>query len=391
MTLNRATLTEVNLEAFRHNLRTIKSLVGPSVGTMAIIKADAYGHGATQCAFAAIKEGVNYLGVGIIQEGIELRENRITSPILVLGGVYPNEVEDLIKYNLSTSLSTSALAHAISKQAEHAGKNVGVHIKIDTGMGRLGVQPSDFAGLLDNVTSYKNLKIEGIFTHLACADEENPETTHHQVSNFSKVLKELGTENFSTLTSTNESLLVHSANTAGLLRFPESRFNMVRPGISLFGSLPSPVLNPVFGSLVKKNGLAELRPVMCWKTKIIQIQTLRKGVPLSYGGHHVTQKEGSRIATLPVGYADGLNRRLSNKMELLVKGTRVKQVGTICMDMCLIDVTDLPNVKMGEEVVIFGSQGKAQIRVEELAAKAETVPYEILCGVGKRVPRIYIS
>ena len=165
---------------------------------------------------------------------------------------------------------------------------------------------------------------------------------------------------------------------------------MVRPGISLFGALPSPVLNPVLDSLVKEKGLAELRPVMHWKTKIIQVQALQKGTPVSYGGHYVTQQD-SRIATLPVGYADGLSRRLSNKMELLVKGKRVKQVGTICMDMCLIDVTDIPGIAMGEEAVIFGSQGKAQIQVEELAAQAETIPYEILCGVGKRVPRIYVS
>ena len=189
MTGNRATFAEINLDSFRYNLHSIKPLIGPDVGTMAIIKADAYGHGAIQCARAAIKEQVDYLGVGIIQEGIELRENGITSPILILGGIYPNEIEDLIKYNLSTSLSNSVIASAISKKAEQANKSVGVHIKIDTGMGRLGIQPEGFISLLNNVISYKNLKIEGIFTHLSSADEEDPETTHHQISIFSNVLK----------------------------------------------------------------------------------------------------------------------------------------------------------------------------------------------------------
>ena len=390
MTENRATFAEINLDSFRHNLHSIKSLIGPDVGTMAIIKADAYGHGAIQCARAATKEQVNYIGVGIIQEAIELRENGITSPILILGGIYPNEIEDLIKYNLSTSLSSSVIASAISKKAEQANKSVGVHIKIDTGMGRLGIQPEDFLSLLNNVITCKNLKIDGLFTHFSSADEEDPETTHHQISIFLNVLKKLRTTNFSKMTNEIDHILFHSANTAGLLRFPESRFDLVRPGISLFGSFPSPTVASVFDSLTNENKATKLRPVMNWKTKIIQIQTLRKGVPVSYGGRYVTQNDGTRIATIPVGYADGLSRRLSNNMELLVKETRVKQVGTICMDMCLIDVTSLPDVKMGDEVVIFGSQGNGQIKVEELATKADTIPYEILCGVGKRVPRIYI-
>jgi len=390
MTENRATFAEINLDSFRHNLHSIKSLIGPDVGTMAIIKADAYGHGAIQCAHAAIKEQVNYIGVGIIQEAIELRENGITSPILILGGIYPNEIEDLIKYNLSTSLSSSVIASAISKKAEQANKSVGVHIKIDTGMGRLGIQPEDFLSLLNNVITCKNLKIDGLFTHFSSADEEDPETTHHQISIFLNVLKKLRTTNFSKMTNEIDHILFHSANTAGLLRFPESRFDLVRPGISLFGSFPSPTVASVFDSLTNENKGTKLRPVMNWKTKIIQIQTLRKGVPISYGGRYVTKNDRTLIATIPVGYADGLSRQLSNNMELLVKETRVKQVGTICMDMCLIDVTSLPDVKMGDEVVIFGSQGNGQIKVEELATKADTIPYEILCGVGKRVPRIYI-
>jgi alanine racemase len=373
MIATRATFVEINLESFCHNLRSIKSLIGNNVQTMAILKADAYGHGAIQCAHTAVKEQVDYIGVGIIQEGIELRESGITLPILILGGIYLNEVEDLIKYKLSTSISNSIMATAISKQAGHANTNVGVHIKIDTGMARLGVQP------------------EGFFTHLSSADEEDPKTTHRQISIFSNVLKALTSKSLPKIINLNKHRLSHVANTAGLLRFPESRFDLVRPGISLFGSFPSSTTASVFDVLTEKSNVTKLRPVMTWKTKIMQIQTLQKGVPISYGGSYITKKDRTRIATIPVGYADGLRRCLSNRMELLVKETRVKQVGTICMDMCLVDITGLPNVNIGEEVVIFGEQGNGQIKVEELATKANTIPYEILCGVGKRVPRIYIQ
>ncbi|MBT6600596.1 MAG: alanine racemase [Nitrospina sp.] len=391
MTLNRATFAEINLASFRHNLHSIKLLLGPDTRTMAIIKADAYGHGAIQCARAAIQEQVDYIGVGIIQEGIELRENGITSPILILGGIYPDEIEDLIKYNLSTSLSNTVMANAISRKAEHANKSIGVHIKIDTGMGRLGVQPNSFIKLMENVITCKNLQIHGVFTHLSSADEEDPGVTNHQISLFLNLLKKLSTTKFSKMTSIKKDILFHTANTAGLIRFPESRLNLVRPGISLFGSFPSPTITSIFNLLAKENKTTKLRPVMSWKTKIMQIQTLCKGVPISYGGRYITKKSGTRIATIPVGYADGLSRHLSNNMELLVKGRRVKQVGTICMDMCLIDITDLPGVEMGEEVVIFGNQKNSAITVEELATKANTIPYEILCGVGKRVPRIFIQ
>ena len=390
MTVNRATFAEIHLGSFRQNLKSIKSLLNHHIKTMAIIKADAYGHGAIQCARAATKEQVDYIGVGIIQEGIELRESGINTPILILGGIYPNEVESLIKYNLSTSLSSSAIATSISEQAVHANKIVSVHIKIDTGMSRLGIQPHEFTELLDHVSKFKNIKLEGIFTHLSSADEEDPKITHNQLSLFSNILKKLRKSSSSKVFGINDQTLFHIANTGGLIRFPESRFNLVRPGISLYGSFPSPLISSKFDSLIKEKRIKKLQPVMNWKTKIIQIQSLRKGVSVSYGGHYVTKNNANLIATIPVGYADGLNRHLSNNMELLVQGKRVKQVGTICMDMCLIDITNLPDVNTGDEVVIIGSQGKEQIKVEDLATRAGTIPYEILCGVGKRVPRVYI-
>ena len=199
----RATFAEINLEAFRHNLRTIKSIVGPSAGTMAIIKADAYGHGAIPCARTAIEEGVNYLGAGIIQEGIELRKNGANCPILILGGVYSNEIEELIKHNLSASVSTSAIAHAISKEARRADKKAGIHIKVDTGMGRLGVKPEYFTSLLSDIINYKNLHIEGVFTHLACADDPESSMTLEQLKLYQSALDFFQKHSKNTPTKTN--------------------------------------------------------------------------------------------------------------------------------------------------------------------------------------------
>jgi len=379
----RATWAEIDIEAFRHNLGNIRKLVGAHTKIMAVVKADAYGHGALPCARAALESGAEYLGVGIIQEGIELRRNGITAPILILGGIFPNEIEELVTYNLSTVLSNKLLARSISSLAGKAGKSVPIHIKIDTGMGRLGIAPENFSELLEEVLKLKNLYIEGICTHFACADEADPKETHRQLSRFNGALEKLKERGITIP-------LVHAANSAGILRFPESRFNLVRPGVVLYGSLPSRYLKSTEETLIQENGISPFRQVMTWKSKIIQLNPIREGMPLSYGGRHSTRRD-SLIATLPVGYADGLSRRLSNRMEVLVHGTRAPQVGTICMDMTLIDVTDIPGVSEGDEVVLFGKQGQEFISIDEVAVSNETIPYEIMCGIGKRVPRVYPS
>ena len=372
MNVTRATFVEINLESFCHNLRSIKSLIGNNVQTMAILKADAYGHGAVPCARIAVASGAHYLGAGVIEEGIELRKSGINTPILILGSIFANEVEDLVYYDLATILCNLPLAQALSKEGRKQNKIVSVHIKLDTGMNRLGVSPKYSTTLLDQIHNLPNLKIEGISTHFSSADNEDLSITQVQIEKFRTTLAKL-----------KNVPIVHCANTSALLRIPESHFNMVRPGLILYGSLPSPSLDKV---LIQKEN--HFQPVMQWKSQIILIKPIAKGQPISYSGSFIT-RQNSLVATLPIGYADGLHRSLSNKIDVLIRGKRAPQIGNICMDMTLIDVTKIQGVEEGDEVVLFGEQEGQVIQVEEMAIKGETIPYEILCNVGKRVPRIY--
>lgn len=381
MAHHRRTRAEINLKAFKHNLQNLKTALGSKTEIMAIVKADAYGHGALPCAKTAIESGVGYLGAGVIEEGIELRKNGIKDPVLILGGIFADEVADLVHHNLSTILSTSHLAEALSREGKKQGKTVNIHIKIDTGMNRLGVYPEDLLALTEKIGSLPNLKIEALSTHFSSADDEDLSITNQQIELFKKALNKL-------INAGITPSLTHLSNTSAIFRFPESHSKMVRPGLILYGALPSPILNPVVQNFCKNKNLKNFEPVMQWKSRIILLKLVQKGPALSYSRKYFTQKD-SHIATIPIGYADGLSRRLSNNMEVLVKGKRVPQVGTICMDMSLIDVSEVPDVQIGDEVVIFGKQGEEVIQVEELAQKANTLPYEILCNVGKRVPRIY--
>jgi len=377
MAHHRATRAEIDLTAFRHNLQNLRKYLDPQTRIMAIVKADAYGHGAVSCARIAVESGAaNYLGAGVIEEGIELRENGLNAPILILGSIFPDEAEDLVRHNLATILCTQPLAQALSKEAEKQDKTVSVHIKVDTGMNRLGISPENLPTLLDQVRNLKNLKIEAVSTHFSSADDEDLSVTQAQLEKFQTALTILQKEGVHTP-------IVHCANTSALFKFPESHFNMVRPGLILYGVLPSPYLRPVIDQ-----GENPFQPVMQWKSQIILLKPIAKNQPVSYSGSFTTQRD-SLIATLPIGYADGLHRMLSNKMDVLIRGRRAPQVGNICMDMILIDVTDIPDVQAGDEVVIFGRQGDEMISVEELAVKGKTIPYEILCSVSKRVPRIY--
>ena len=377
MAHHRATRAEIDLTAFRHNLQNLRKYLDPQTRIMAVVKADAYGHGAVPCARIAVESGAaNYLGAGVIEEGIELRENGLNAPILILGSIFPDEAEDLVRHNLATILCTQPLAQALSKEAEKQDKTVSVHIKVDTGMNRLGISPENLPTLLDQVRNLKNLKIEALSTHFSSADDEDLSVTQAQLEKFQTALTILQKEGVHTP-------IVHCANTSALFKFPESHFNMVRPGLILYGVLPSPSLRPIIDQ-----GENPFQPVMQWKSQIILLKPIAKNQPVSYSGSFTTQRD-SLIATLPIGYADGLHRMLSNKMDVLIRGRRAPQVGNICMDMILIDVTDIPDVQAGDEVVIFGRQGDEMISVEELAVKGKTIPYEILCSVSKRVPRIY--
>jgi alanine racemase len=372
MAHHRATRAEIDLRAFRHNLQNLRNYLAPQTQIMAVVKADAYGHGAVPCARIAVASGADYLGAGVIEEGIELRKSGINTPILILGSIFANEVEDLVYYDLATILCNLPLAQALSKEGRKQNKIVSVHIKLDTGMNRLGVSPKYSTTLLDQIHNLPNLKVEGISTHFSSADNEDISITQVQIEKFRTTLAKL-----------KNVPIVHCANTSALLRIPESHFNMVRPGLILYGSLPSPSLNKVLSQ--KEN---HFQPVMQWKSQIILIKPIAKGQPISYSGSFIT-RQNSLVATLPIGYADGLHRSLSNKIDVLIRGKRAPQIGNICMDMTLIDVTKIQGVEEGDEVVLFGEQEGQVIQVEEMAIKGETIPYEILCNVGKRVPRIY--
>ena len=372
MAHHRATRAEIDLRAFRHNLQNLRNYLAPQTQIMAVVKADAYGHGAVPCARIAVASGADYLGAGVIEEGIELRKSGINTPILILGSIFANEVEDLVYYDLATILCNLPLAQALSKEGRKQNKIVSVHIKLDTGMNRLGVSPKYSTTLLDQIHNLPNLKVEGISTHFSSADNEDISITQVQIEKFRTTLAKL-----------KNVPIVHCANTSALFRIPESHFNMVRPGLILYGSLPSPSLNKVLSQ--KEN---HFQPVMQWKSQIILIKPIAKGQPISYSGSFIT-RQNSLVATLPIGYADGLHRSLSNKIDVLIRGKRAPQIGNICMDMTLIDVTKIQGVAEGDEVVLFGEQEGQVIQVEEMATKGETIPYEILCNVGKRVPRIY--
>jgi len=383
MASHRATFAEIDLAAFQHNLKLIRTLIAPGVKVMAVVKADAYGHGAVPCAKAAIQAGADCLGVAILEEGMQLRQSGIEVPILIMASIFPGEVKDLIHHNLSTTLNTEALAEALARQAKNMAKTASVHLKVDTGMGRLGMPPEELIGFVEKIRSLKNLQVDGIFTHFSSADEEDPGFTLWQISRLNKALEQLK--------SAGTSLpRVHAANSAAILRFPDSQFDLVRPGIILYGALPSSVMQPIVAALRQNNPEHCFHPVMHWKTKILQINHVPKGTPLSYNKQFITQRD-SLIATLPAGYADGLSRNLSNRMQVLVRGQRAPQVGVICMDLCLIDVTGVKGVQLEDEVVFFGKQGKTMIPVDEMAERANTISYEILCTVGKRVPRIYLG
>ncbi len=371
--LHRATRAEISLSALRNNLNCIRNYLSSEVKIMAVVKADAYGHGAIPCSQVLVDAGADILGVSIVSEGIELRNNGFQVPIHILMGVFPDEVDDLIQFNLTTSIWSSNMAKKISERATHFGKNVGVHIKVDSGMGRLGVLPENLLPLIQNIKKLPNLTINSIFTHFSSADEECSEYSLNQIKKFNSSLELLNNSGISLPT-------IHCANSAALIKYSQSHQDQVRPGLLLYG------IKPI---LKCPNSFDAIKPVMELKTQIIQIKSFDKGTPLSYSRTHITQKP-SRIATIPVGYGDGLFRSLSNNMEVIISGKKVPQVGNICMDMCLIDITDLPNANEGDPVVIFGRQGEEFISVEELANKVGTIPYEILCAVGKRIPRVYI-
>ncbi len=365
----RPTWAEIDLKAIEYNYRQVKRLVGKDTMIMAVVKANAYGHGTVEVSGALAKLGVDYLGVATTDEAIRLRDHGIKTPVLILGSVLANEVKAAIDNGITLTLCSNYLLDAIRKAAAD-GLKAKVHIKIDTGMGRIGVWHEEALNFIKNLAQEKNIIIEGIYTHFSSAGRDDF-FTNHQIECFEKLLKEL--EGFDINIP-----LRHAANSIATVDFKRSHMNLVRPGLIIYGMYPK----HTFLKLIK------LKPAMSLKTRIVYIKDTPPGRSISYGRTFITDKH-TKIATLPIGYADGYGRNLSNRAEVLVRGHRAQVVGKVTMDQTMINVGHIRGVKVGDEVVLIGKQGREEIRTEKLARLAGMIAYEVVCSVSNRVPRIY--
>ena len=368
----RPTWVEVNLGNISHNVRQIKKLVGEKVKIMAVVKADAYGHGACQVGKTVLEAGADSLGVATLSEAIELRKCGLTCPILVLGPTTPFQAEKFLKYDVTPTIFTRDVAEALSDWANKYKKRLKVQIKIDTGMWRLGVHYDRALGFIKEVLALGHLEVQGIFSHLATAYRQDKTYSNKQFERFTRVIFALDREKI-------EIPLKHIASSAAILDLPEMYLDMVRPGIILYGLFPS---KEVSHSL-------DLRPAMSFKTKIVYLKELPADEGISYGQTYIAKRE-TTVAVLPVGYADGYPRILSNKATVLVNGQRLPVIGTICMDVTMIDVGLLKDVKVGDEVLLFGQQEGTVLPVEEISDICQTINYETVSLVSRRVPRVYV-
>lgn len=366
----RPTWAEVNLGNVAYNVKEFRSHIPGPTRLMAVVKADAYGHGAAEIARAALAAGADWLAVALVEEGIRLRQAGLAAPILILGYLPPESLSAVIQYRLTPGITDLSTLLMMEDEARRQRRRVGVHLKVDTGMGRLGPRGADSFDLVRRVLASTHLELEGVFTHFAAADEEDKSFTSAQLDKFKRIVE--------TIKKEKPQVIAHCANSAAAIELPEAYFDMVRIGISLYGLYPS--------QQVKR--LITLKPAMSLHTSIAFVKEVPAGIPISYGRTFVTTRP-SRIATLPLGYADGYLRTLSGKAEFLIQGQRVPQVGRICMDYCMADITDLPEAGVGEPVIVFGSQGQEHISADELARLTGTISYEILCAVSARVPRYY--
>ncbi len=367
----RPTVGEVDLGALEFNYRQIKRRIPGGVKVLAVVKADAYGHGAIPVSLRLEKSGVDYLGVAIPEEGVELRKGGVKAPILVLGGFFGSEVAQIFRFRLTPVIFRKDSLKILSREADRRGRKLKVHLKVDTGMGRLGVPLNLWPDFLREVRRFPRIEVEGILSHFSMMDEEE-DFTHGQWRAFQGAVataQELGI---------SSRYLLHMASSATLAAFPAYSAGLVRPGIMLYGSYPT----PAFQSLVP------LKPVMTLKTRIHFLKRVPAGTRISYGGTFMAKRE-SLVATLPIGYADGYSRHLSNQGEVLIHGKRAPVVGKVCMDFIMVDVTDIPRASVGDEVVLMGRQGRERITTEEIAEKINSISYDVLCSIGKRVPRIY--
>lgn len=364
----RAVWAEIDLLAIAHNMEQIKAVTRDNAKICAVVKADGYGHGAVAVAETVLRSGADRLAVAIVKEGVELRQAGFGVPILVLGYTPSYQAGMVVEYDITQTIFSMDSAQALSAAAAAAGKNVKVHIKIDTGMSRVGITPQDAGQFAAAIAALPGIQIEGVYSHFADADSADKRFAFEQYNRFLEGIEYIKGQGI-------QIPIRHIANSAALLDLPQTHLDMVRPGIILYGLWPSQEVD-------KK---VVLKPAMSFKAQVGFVKDVPSKVSISYGRTYFTAQT-SRIATLPLGYADGWSRLLANKAEVVVKGQRAPLVGRVCMDQCMIDVSHIPGVEIGDEVLLFGG---ADLPVEEVAEKMGTINYEIVCMVGKRVPRIY--
>ncbi|MEQ1642512.1 MAG: alanine racemase [Pyrinomonadaceae bacterium] len=370
---HRPTRAEIDLDALAFNMHSVRRFVGENVDCMAVVKANAYGHGAIECSRRLKAENVKWLAVATVEEGVELREAGIDGPILILGGFWQGQEEFVLQHDLTPALST--LNQAERLDAVSGGSRRNVHLKIDTGMGRIGFPHQDVAEVVNRIAGFTNLKIEGLMSHFAVADDLNSDFSHIQLARFAECVDAFREKGI-------EPRYIAMANSPGAVAIAESRFHLVRLGGVLYGLggdvLPAGIETP------------ELRPVMSVRSKIGMIKRIQKGESVGYGRTFIAGRD-ILMATVPIGYHDGFRRALSNRGRLIVRGHFAPVVGRVSMDWTTIDVTDIPDAAVGDEVTIIGSDGDSRILAEDLSRIVDTISYEITCGIGPRVPRIYLG
>ncbi len=352
--------------AFVRNARFLAARLGRGTRMLAVLKADGYGHGAVPLARALKGLPVWGIGVSSVEEGIALRRNGIKGRILVLGSLFPfDSFAAALQNDLTPTIASWSSAQALARAARKQERVVPLHVKVDTGMGRIGMTPATAAQVIPKIAAEPALRLEGVYTHLA--EATSPARSREQLALFDRLVRELRSKEIKPL--------FHAANSAAGLLLKHGGYDLARPGLALYGAPPAP-------------GIRGLRPVLAWKTRVVFLKTVPKGTAVSYGGTFKAARR-SRLATLPVGYADGYRRALSNKGEVLIRGRRCPVAGRVTMDQVVVDVTGVPGADVGDEAVLIGAQGKERITSDQMAAWADTISYEIFCGISARVPRIY--
>lgn len=370
-------IAEIDLDAIASNIREIRSITDKSVQIMGIVKADAYGHGAVEVAKTLLYNGADWLGVAMLDEAVQLRKNNIHVPILILGYTPEQRLGELAEYGVISTVFSYDTAKRLSECAQRQGLTAVIHIKLDTGMGRIGFAPNAASyDEIEMIARLPNIEIDGIYTHFSTSDEADKTFTYKQLSMFKEAVEALRSRGMVFKT-------IHCANSAGVMDFDCDGFgfNMARPGIILYGLYPS--------GDVAADRLA-LRPAMSIKTRVSYIKRVPAGSPIGYGRAFITERE-SVIATVPVGYADGFIRRMSAGGRVIVGGEYAPVVGRVCMDQFMVDITGIDGVEAGDEVILMGKCGKKEITADEIARVLDTISYEVVCMIGKRVPREYIK